>query len=287
MAEVKYFLDQARRQVVLLSATCPPKVEEKLGAELATELETFRRATSRENLAFHILPHGKEDAALRALEKFGKDEDDRAIVFVHRIDDVARIEQALHRFSVVGLHGQLTKEEKKRRLTEWKDKARCVLVATTAAAHGVDYPRVSCVVVLFDPEDTNVLAQMVGRGGRNGSHCSCFLHADTRKSTWFGKHPECIRHALYSFVDGEDLAYMCSSRAGVARCMLCVDGDLPPPLPAATPNHGSTPPSLDIESITATVRESIKHELKESLLEDLHAVEGKLLNLKKWSNAQS
>ena len=94
----------------------------------------------------------------------------------------------------------------------------------------------SCVVVLFDAEDTKVLAQMVGRGGRNGLPCSCFQHADTRKSTWFGEHPECIWHALYSYVDRDDLTYM-------------------------------SPPSLDMESITATVRESIKRVLKERLME--------------------
>lgn len=37
MAEVKFFLDQARGQVVLLSATCPPEVEKTLGAELGTD----------------------------------------------------------------------------------------------------------------------------------------------------------------------------------------------------------------------------------------------------------
>ena len=60
------------------------------------------------------------------------------------------------------MNGQLAREEKTKRIKEWKDTSGAVLVAT-CAAQGVE-----AILTLFDPEDTNVLVQMVGRGGRNG-----------------------------------------------------------------------------------------------------------------------
>ena len=163
-------------------------------------------------------------------------------MFVKLVEDINRILEALSYEPSVGLHGQMTREEKTANLAKWKKSKKCLLVATTAAAQGVDHAEVSCVVVLRDPEDTNVLVQMVGRGSRGGKvECSCYLHSDTKKASWFLKHPQCIRKALYTYVDGAALGYTCNSRDIVSKCEFCATTE-PSPTPFITP--ASAPPAL-------------------------------------------
>ena len=64
----------------------PPEIN-----ELSTDLATFRKPTSRANLAFHLLSTKGDDVELvrRPIEVFKKEEGDlRAIVFVKRVEDI-------------------------------------------------------------------------------------------------------------------------------------------------------------------------------------------------------
>ena len=193
---------------------------------LLVDLRIFRHSTSRDNLEFHLAAPiadpvdtvGEYIDLLRCIA----DADKRAIMFVESVAHCEHVAGAVRRLGTpaMGLYGSMQREEKAKILMDWKSTPGAVLVSTTCGAQGVDYPNVCVVVVVFEPKDRNLLIQMVGRGGRSGVPCKCFIVAKSQLRSDF-ESSKCIRHALHKFADGHDKAYKCIDKQGAALCSIC------------------------------------------------------------------
>ena len=110
---------------------------------------------------------------------------DRGIVFCQTKDEVETFSRPFH--EQAGMYtGEMSTEEREQQLLGWKDKdsSTPVMVATTAFAMGVDYHRVTRIVVMQDCYSMADFCQMAGRGGRDRS-VACeveILHSNTMRT---------------------------------------------------------------------------------------------------------
>uniref|UniRef100_A0A8C6SGT9 DNA 3'-5' helicase n=1 Tax=Neogobius melanostomus TaxID=47308 RepID=A0A8C6SGT9_9GOBI len=109
-------------------------------------------------------------------------------------------------------HSHTLPVNKSRVLSSFNGEGSCrVTVATTALGVGVNFPKVSHVVMYGLPEDTEATLQQVGRAGRDGSPAYAVLYANKQlantdkavKTVLQESLKGCFRKALYSYFEKE------------------------------------------------------------------------------------
>jgi ATP-dependent RNA helicase DBP3 len=93
----------------------------------------------------------------------------KIIVFVLYKKEASRIEDTIRQFgyTVAGLHGDLSQDQRLAALSSFKEGRNLILVATDVAARGLDIPNVELVVNYTFPL---TIEDYVHRIGRTGSH---------------------------------------------------------------------------------------------------------------------
>lgn len=172
--------------VVMLTATCPPSMEEDLRRSLACMAWTvFRRSTNRSNLEYKVVKvSGTEimdsticDMIDRAMNSEIWKEEDRIIVYCLTKDDCrdlsALINRALEQDISGFYHGRLSKEQKEQTYLRWVDGQIKILVATGAFGAGIDYDFVRNVFHRGHASSQTNYVQETGRAGRDGGRGEC------------------------------------------------------------------------------------------------------------------
>ncbi|RLV47874.1 DEAD/DEAH box helicase [Nocardioides mangrovicus] len=160
------------KQVALFSATMPPAIRRiaKTHAPGAVEVTVKNRTRTAENVRQRYLfvawPR-KLDALTRVLEV---ESFEAAIVFVRTKQATEELAEKLRArgFSAAALNGDVVQAQRERTVEALRRGDLDVLVATDVAARGLDVERVSHVVNLDLPTDTESYVHRIGRTGRAG-----------------------------------------------------------------------------------------------------------------------
>jgi helicase-like protein len=169
----------ARTQMVLLTATLPPSLEDRLWQRMRwsrEQVSVFRGRTSRTNVAYRIWrpmvergfegPHRwiqMDHVASFIRDRIRRSRAGRTIVYAPVVAHVTTMAEILG--CEAYYHDQLDKAGV---LDRFRSQARGVIVATSALGMGVDIPDIRSIIHLGRPRTLLDYAQESGRAGRDG-----------------------------------------------------------------------------------------------------------------------
>ncbi len=179
-----------REQTLLFSATFPQEV-----LEAANEFITDAEHVMSDDLDVEVPEIEQYMVRIGRANKLwvlgrilvGLSKEDQVIIFTNtkRMVDLLVDRLDRHRFSAVGLHGDMAQNKRERIISNFRDGATQIVIATDVAARGLDVDGVTLVVNYDIPDDSESYVHRIGRTGRMG-----------RKG------------AAWSFVSGEDAPNM-------------------------------------------------------------------------------
>jgi ATP-dependent RNA helicase DeaD len=175
-----------KKQIALFSATMPSRIRqiantylnEPASVEIRMETATVKSVEQRFLFASG---HQKPDALIRVLEV---EDYQGAIVFVRTkssTEEVAEILQQ-HGLRAMAIHGDITQALRERIISQFKQGAIDVLVATDVAARGLDVERVTHVINYDMPHDNETYVHRIGRTGRAGRSGVTILFVTPKES---------------------------------------------------------------------------------------------------------
>lgn len=98
------------------------------------------------------------------------EKEDQTIIFTNTKRMVDLLVQRLkkHRFSVDGLHGDMSQNQREKIISNFKEGNSSVVIATDVAARGIDVDGITMVINYDVPDDVDSYVHRIGRTGRIG-----------------------------------------------------------------------------------------------------------------------
>ncbi|RFU67915.1 DEAD/DEAH box helicase [Peribacillus saganii] len=160
------------RQVLLFSATLPPKTEE-IARELTVEPEMIRigRDENIPSKVEHIYFLSEPREKIKILEKLSRVNGMKGLAFANDIGEINVISEKLQ-FNGVDLgvlHGETNKSEREAALKNFRSGKFPLLLATDVAARGLDIKGLSAVIHVNLPHNIDQYVHRSGRTGRAGA----------------------------------------------------------------------------------------------------------------------
>jgi superfamily II DNA or RNA helicase len=229
-------------QILLLSATVPPVMEERLLEALNIQnVRIIRAATNRAEIRYIIhrtpesqlskqISHTIADLSDRLL----KTPRDRGICFstsIHHCEELAAA------YSELSYHGQAPSDQRESVVQLWRSGNAPIIKATSAFGEGVDYGPIRFVINCCAPKNAVEFVQQSGRCARDGQLAEAHLFLSPPndhdvpmsepRSDLFGQKviseletsSECIRTILSRFMDGKTVS--CGSLPKAELCSNC------------------------------------------------------------------
>ena len=174
------------RQIALFSATMPHRIRQiatqylknPVSVEIRMETATVKTTQQRYIMASQSQ---KPEALLRILSV---EDPQGVIVFVRTKSSTEEVAESLiqqgHR--AMAIHGDLTQSLRERIISQFKQGAIDVLVATDVAARGLDVERVTHVINYDMAHDCETYVHRIGRTGRAGRSGTTILFVTPRES---------------------------------------------------------------------------------------------------------
>ncbi|RVE41614.1 hypothetical protein evm_013734 [Chilo suppressalis] len=193
--QIRKIIEQIRpdRQVLMWSATWPKEIqalaEDFLNDYIKVNIGSLN--LSANNNIKQIIEvceeHEKENKLTNLLKEISSERDNKVIVFVEtkkKVDDIARaVRRNGHK--ALAIHGDKSQPERDAVLTEFRNGATTILIATDVAARGLDVEDVKFVVNFDYPNSSEDYIHRIGRTGRcqqSGTAYTYFTSGDARQS---------------------------------------------------------------------------------------------------------
>jgi hypothetical protein len=183
--------------IILMTATCPPRLERLLFEKLGRKVyQVLRRSTDRPEICQQLIPMRIEQADLE--EEVAKHivqtthlakSNERALLFCNSRDECDRMSALL---GWAPYHSSIPVENRSKAMASWKDGSVFGLVCSSMLNCCLDYPNVRYVFHLGPPRDAVDYSQAIGRLARSGFIGLSIIYFD----------PAVLRQAMG---DGDDL----------------------------------------------------------------------------------
>lgn len=137
---------------------------------------TFVGDINRENLAINIYKEEDKAEGIRGIIQNHSEES--GIVYCLSRKEVENLYKHLKElgYSATMYHGGLTDEEKKNNQEDFLFDRKDIMIATNAFGMGIDKSNVRYVIHCTIPKNLESYYQEIGRGGRDGAPCDCYLY---------------------------------------------------------------------------------------------------------------
>ena len=174
------------KQIALFSATMPHRIRQiastylndPVSVEIRMETATVK---SIEQRFLFASGHQKPDALIRILEVEAYQ---GVIVFVRTKSSTEEVAELLQQqgLRAMAIHGDITQTLRERIISQFKQGAIDILVATDVAARGLDVERVTHVINYDLPHDNETYVHRIGRTGRAGRSGVTILFVTPKES---------------------------------------------------------------------------------------------------------
>ncbi|WP_298622809.1 DEAD/DEAH box helicase [uncultured Legionella sp.] len=175
-----------KKQIALFSATMPHRIRQIAStyltnpASVEIRMETATVKSIEQRFLF-ASGHQKPDALLRVLEVEAYQ---GVIVFVRTKSSTEEVAELLQQqgLRAMAIHGDITQALRERIISQFKQGAIDILVATDVAARGLDVERVTHVINYDLPHDNETYVHRIGRTGRAGRSGVTILFVTPKES---------------------------------------------------------------------------------------------------------
>ncbi|HOX40621.1 MAG TPA: DEAD/DEAH box helicase [bacterium] len=161
------------RQSLFFSATMPPKIKELaakvLSDPVTVEVKTGQTAQNVDQDIVRVRNSSDKYGELTTL--LSKSEVKKALIFIETKREVEKVTEQLvsSGFRAQSIHGDKKQRERQRALTQFRNDAINVLVATDVAARGLDIKDITHVINYTIPQTYDDYVHRIGRTGRGSS----------------------------------------------------------------------------------------------------------------------
>ena len=221
--------------LVLLSATVPTEMEEKLKLFYGSCFYTVRQPTVRWNLNYSVEILDNEDELNQRLLELIRMQKGSIVVFVISISEAEKTKDFIQNNGHTALTytSRLDIAERKNALDLFETKAIGIIVATSAFSIGIDLPMISCVIHKQKSWSMIDYVQECGRAGRsenmNGKcitittldHIACV--SDVVYATFLKNKTVCRRALIQESMDNKRI--FCLQGNGENLCDICLRGN--------------------------------------------------------------
>jgi ATP-dependent RNA helicase DeaD len=175
-----------QRQMALFSATMPHRIRQiantylQNAASVEIRMETATVKSIEQRFVF-ASGFQKPDALSRILEV---EDYQGVIVFVRTKSSTEEVAEYLQQqgLRAMAIHGDITQNLRERIISQFKQGAIDILVATDVAARGLDVDRVTHVINYDMPHDNETYVHRIGRTGRAGRSGVAILFVTPKES---------------------------------------------------------------------------------------------------------
>ncbi|XP_073947300.1 uncharacterized protein isoform X3 [Choristoneura fumiferana] len=193
--QIRKIIEQIRpdRQVLMWSATWPKEIqtlaEDFLNDYIKVNIGSLNLSANNniKQIIETCEEHEKEAKLTNLLKEISSERDNKVIVFVEtkkKVDDIARaVRRNGHK--ALAIHGDKSQPERDAVLTEFRNGATTILIATDVAARGLDVEDVKFVVNYDYPNSSEDYIHRIGRTGRcqqSGTAYTYFTSGDCRQA---------------------------------------------------------------------------------------------------------
>ncbi|KAG6442240.1 ATP-dependent RNA helicase dbp2 isoform X2 [Manduca sexta] len=193
--QIRKIIEQIRpdRQVLMWSATWPKEIqalaEDFLNDYIKVNIGSLNLSANNniKQIVEICEEHEKEAKLANLLKEISTEKDNKVIVFVEtkkKVDDIARaVRRSGHK--ALAIHGDKSQPERDAVLSEFRNGATTILIATDVAARGLDVEDVKFVVNFDYPNSSEDYIHRIGRTGRcqqSGTAYTYFTSGDARQA---------------------------------------------------------------------------------------------------------
>ncbi len=175
-----------KRQIALFSATMPSRIRQIANRYLidpkSVEIQMATATVKCVEQRFLFASQGEKPNAL--IRILAVEDYQGVIVFVRTKSSTEEVAEVLQQqgLRAMAIHGDLTQSLRERIITQFKQGAIDVLVATDVAARGLDVDRVTHVINYDMAHDCETYVHRIGRTGRAGRSGVAILFISPRES---------------------------------------------------------------------------------------------------------
>lgn len=190
--QLKEAIDQlkSRPNILALTATATPAVQEDIGQQLAIEKDNFIITSfARPNISFRVV-HPEKSTRRYIREYLKAHAQEAGIIYVNTRRGVDELTTYLleHHFAVAGYHAGMDAATRARVQDDFQFDRVSTIVATSAFGMGIDKSNVRFVIHATAAQNIESYYQEAGRAGRDGlpSEAVLIYHPnDLRQYRWF------------------------------------------------------------------------------------------------------
>lgn len=190
--QLKEAIDQlkSRPNILALTATATPAVQEDIGQQLAIEKDNFIITSfARPNISFRVV-HPEKSTRRYIREYLKAHAQEAGIIYVNTRRGVDKLTTYLleHHFAVAGYHAGMDAATRARVQDDFQFDRVNTIVATSAFGMGIDKSNVRFVIHATAAQNIESYYQEAGRAGRDGlpSEAVLIYHPnDLRQYRWF------------------------------------------------------------------------------------------------------
>ena len=236
--------------LLLLTATLPPYMEQKINLFFGNEFSVIRKTTERLNIKYQVIKDNNNNLDNTITTYLSSiitnlNTNERIIIFCSTINEVEELSLKINmNFTNISnsYHGKLINEDKEIIQNDWVQGKIQIIVATKAFGMGIDYPDISHIIHKGPSSSLIDYVQESGRAGRGGSTSLSIIFTsddynkniierfennnnieEVKRMINFINIKTCRRAYLGSYMDNE--GYNCLLYPGCELCDNCLNED--------------------------------------------------------------
>lgn len=181
------------RQIILLSASVDIPTQnriKKLMKPDVSTIESTKGALVPQGIHHFFFLTNQRDKFLQLRKVIASEGVDKVIVFINNPEHIEVTIDKLchHQISATGIYGQISKEDRKKSLEDFRNGKAKVLVSSDIGARGLDIQGVTHIINMDIPEEPTHYLHRAGRCGRNGLTGTAISFVTPYERKWVNKY---------------------------------------------------------------------------------------------------